>query len=100
MKKPNRRIETLNDILADKKYLLGDQFSLADVAVASYLLYVPQFFRDIDLSRWPNVVRYMKDCASREYYGKAFGENVQQFLIASLETMDGSKKQGMFGGLF
>jgi len=100
LKKPNRRIETLNDLLADNKYLLGDQFSLADVAVASYLLYVPQFFRDIDLSRWPNVVRYMKDCASREYYGKAFGENVQQFLIASLESMDGSKKQGMFGGLF
>ena len=68
--------------------------------MASYLLYVPQFFRDVDLSRWPNVVRYMKDCAVREYYAKAFGENTQQVLLASLENMGDSKKQSMFGGLF
>jgi len=31
-------------------------FSLADVAIASYLLYVPQYFKGVNLSRWPNVI--------------------------------------------
>ena len=97
LKKPNRRIDALDEILSKQTYLLGESFSLADVAVAAYLLYVPQFFRDIDLSRWPNVVRYMKDCASRESYGKAFGPNVQQYLIASLDAMNGDKREKLFG---
>ena len=73
-------------------------FSFADVAVASYLLYVPQFFQGIDLSRWPNVVKYMKRCAERDAYGEAFGSNVQQYLVSSLETMgNGGEKKKLFG---
>merc|ERR1712238_522815 len=56
LKKENKRIDTLDSMLADKEYLVDGGFSLADVAVASYLLYVPQFFKGIDLSRWPNIV--------------------------------------------
>uniref|UniRef100_A0A7S1FRE3 Glutathione transferase n=1 Tax=Corethron hystrix TaxID=216773 RepID=A0A7S1FRE3_9STRA len=102
LKKPNRRVDALDRILAGRQYLLGDgdeNFSLADVAVAAYLLYVPQFFRGIDLGRWPNVVRYMGDCASREAYGKAFGPNVQGSLVAALAAMDGGgeEKKKMFG---
>merc|ERR1712032_1127582 len=47
LKKPNKRIETLDQILSKQEFLLDDTnggFSLADVAVSSYLLYVPQFF--------------------------------------------------------
>jgi glutathione S-transferase len=98
----NRRILRLNQVLADRKFLVGkgETLSVADVAVASYLLYVLQFFPDTDLSSWPHIVRYLKDCASREGYAKAFGSPVQAFLLQKLENMgqEGSKKKilGMF----
>lgn len=98
LKNPNRRIDTLDQILSDQEFLLSSGFSLADVAVASYLLYVPQFFRGIDLSRWPNIVQYMKRCAERPKYGQAFGSQVQQTLIASLDGMGKeSTKKNIFG---
>ncbi len=84
--------------MSENEFLVDGGFSLADVAVASYLLYVPQFFQGIDLSRWPNVVRYMKQCAAREAYGDAFGSNIQQYLVSVLDEMEGEKKKlfGMF----
>ena len=98
----NRRIRQLNQILADRKFLVDDGHSLtiADVAVASYLLYVVQFFPDIDLSHWPQIVRYMKDCASREGYAKAFGKQVQGFLLDKLENMGGDQKKNKMFGMF
>ena len=67
-------------MLSKSEFLVDGGFSLADVAVASYLLYVIQFFPDVDLhSKWPNVVRYMKDCAGREDYAKAFGDMYKGF---------------------
>jgi len=97
LKNSNKRIDMLDSILSEQQYLLGEKFSIADVAVAAYLLYVPQFFRDIDLSRWPNIVRYMKDCASRQAYQQAFGGNVQSFLLASLDSMNDEKRTKLFG---
>jgi len=97
LKKPNRRIDMLDSILAKQEFLVEGGFSVADVAVASYLLYVPQFFQGIDLSRWPNVVRYMKDCASRSAYGEAFGDGVQQYLVGALDAMGGGEKKKLFG---
>lgn len=96
LKKPNKRIDSLDEIFSKQDYLVDGEFSLADVAVASYLLYVPQFFQGIDLSRWPNVVKYMKRCAERPAYGEAFGSNVQQSLVQSLDAMGGGEKK-MFG---
>lgn len=104
LKKPNRRIDTIDQLLSSQAYMTGDNFTIADVAIASYLLYVPQFFQDIDLSRWPNVVRYMQDCANREMYGKAFGKPVQNFLLQKLEIMaqssGSSDKENKLFGLF
>lgn len=97
LKKPNRRIDTMDEILSKQDFLVEGGFSMADVAVASYLLYVPQFFGAIDLSRWPHVVNYMKRCAARPAYGEAFGSNVQEYLLASLEAMEGGEKKKMFG---
>lgn len=119
LKQPNKRIDKLNEMLGgggggEKKggmYLVDDGgFSIADVAVSSYLLYVLQFFPGISLNRWPNLVAYMKNCASRDAYGKAFGKNVQQYLIGSLEEMmveqsgningdgkEGEEKKKLFG---
>jgi len=88
LRKPNRRIDTVNELLSKQEFLIAEGgFSLADVAVASYLLYVLQFFPDVDLTQWPHLVRYMKRCASREAYGKAFGARVQAFLISGLDAM-------------
>lgn len=113
LKKPNRRMQRLNDILSRQQYLVaeatndGNQsnsiFTIADVAVASYLLYVLQFFPDTDLqSQWPDVVRYLKDCASRPAYGQAFGDRVQSYLVQTLSEQqqrqkpDSKKLFGMF----
>jgi len=94
----NRRIEKLNQILSKSSFLVPDGFSLADVAVASYLLYVVQFFPDVELhSKWPHVVRYMKECASREGYKQAFGSNVQGFLLGRLDDMETGKEKKLFG---
>jgi glutathione S-transferase/alpha,alpha-trehalase len=91
----------LDAILSKQEYLVEGGFSLADVAIASYLLYVPQFFKGVDLSRWPNVVQYMKRCAERPAYGKAFGSEVQQYLIQSCDSMggdgEGGDKKKLFG---
>jgi glutathione S-transferase len=96
LNKPNKKIDRLDQILSDQDFLLGGEFTVAVVAVASYLLYVPQFFRGIDLSRWPNVVRYMKTCASRENYAKAFSAELSAYLCETLESMDG-KSNKLFG---
>jgi glutathione S-transferase len=87
LKKPSRRIDTLNSILEKRDYLVGNELTVADVAVSSYLLYVMQFFPDVDLSRWPHMVTYTKKCASRPFYAKAFGENIQKYLVKALEDM-------------
>lgn len=91
LKMPNKRIDTLDQLLSSQDYLVQDKFTVADVAVSSYLLYVLQFFPGIDISRWPNVVRYMKDCVSRKAYGDAFGSQVQGFLQQALKEMDDEK---------
>jgi len=104
LRDPNqRRILKLEEILSKQEYVVSNEFSLADVAIASYLLYVVQFFPDVKLSQWKNVVAYMKRCAERPAYGKAFGDNVQGFLMQKLtqeaERPDEPEKK-MFGGLF
>jgi glutathione S-transferase len=44
-------------------YLGGEVFGVSDVAVASYLLFVPQFFPRINLAKWPAISAYMLRCA-------------------------------------
>ena len=61
-------------------------FGVADVAVGSYLLYVPQFFPEVSFERWPNIVAFMKACASRPAYAEAYGEDVAAFLVDKCES--------------
>ncbi|KAG7354617.1 glutathione S-transferase, C-terminal domain containing protein [Nitzschia inconspicua] len=92
----NPKIYKLNQLLQERSFLVGDEISVADVAVASYLLYVVQFFPDVDLSTWPSMVQYMKRCASREEYGMAFGNRVQEFLLDKLDKMGSDRKEKLF----
>ena len=102
LRNANRRIDRLDQLLSQSDFLISDGFTLADVAVASYLLYIIQFFPDVDLyQRWPHVVRYMKDCAGRDEYAKAFGERTQGFCLQRLGDMEaGSGKEKKLFGMF
>mmetsp|Transcript_19682 Transcript_19682/g.29132 ORF Transcript_19682/g.29132 Transcript_19682/m.29132 type:complete len:249 (-) Transcript_19682:90-836(-) len=99
LKKPNKRIDTLNEILGKTEFLVDNEFSVADVAIASYLLYVVQFFPGIDLTAngWDNIVRYMITCASRPAYAQAFGSDLQAYLVGSLGEMGKAKSNKLFG---
>lgn len=71
----------LENILSKSEWLVDNTFSVADVAVGSYLNYVPLFFRNVRPSSRPNLVKYMRRCAEREAFSKAFGnEHAQQIL--------------------
>ena len=101
LKQPNNRIDRLERLLLLQQGVLVPNagFSVADVAVASYLLYVVQFFPKVDLSsRWPTIVNYMKEAASRPAYGESFGQDVQAYLVDKLSATpsDKKKKFGMF----
>lgn len=106
LRKPNKRINRLEEILqansVDGSILLVPDagFSCADVAVSSYLLYTLQFFPNVleDMSQWPNIQSYMQACARRQNYAKAFGNNVQEFLVEKLQNAPGdSQKKKLFG---
>lgn len=69
----------LEDILGKQEWIAGDEFSVADVAVASYLNYVPLFFSRVDLRATPSVCRYMYQCSQRPAFKTAFGNIVRRF---------------------
>jgi len=89
-------IRRLDELLADNEFIMGDTFSVADVAIGAYLLYVPQFFPDVDVTKWPNVQRYMKQLCARDAYVRAFGAGVASQLTALLSRKPDSKLFGLF----
>merc|ERR1719313_2567197 len=94
-----RSVATLERILGEKEWLVGDTFSVADVAVGAYLNYVPIFFRNADLSATPNTVRYMQRCAERPEFVSAFGvqhANLVQAKCAEWLAKDPSSSGGLF----
>jgi len=60
----------LNQILVKQPFLLGDEFSVVDVAVGSILAYIPIMLK-LDLSEYPAVVDYIKRISERPAYQKA-----------------------------
>jgi glutathione S-transferase len=72
-----RAVATLETIFSDREWLVGEgdgKFSVADVAVGSYLNYVPIFFPNADLSKTPAIAKYMQRCAERPAFAQAFGD--------------------------
>jgi glutathione S-transferase len=62
----------LNQILEKQPFLLGDELSVADVAVGSILAYIPMMLK-LDLSEYPAVVDYIKRISERPAFQKAIG---------------------------
>lgn len=86
-------LDTLDAILAKQPYLNGDSFSVSDVAVGSYLLYLPLFFPDIFPIKQKNVWEYMQRLAAREACPLPYKEG----MAAAVERSGGG---GSIGGLF
>eukprot|EP00882_Tetradesmus_deserticola_P012388 GHRQ01013129.1.p1 GENE.GHRQ01013129.1~~GHRQ01013129.1.p1 ORF type:complete len:175 (+),score=85.24 GHRQ01013129.1:132-656(+) len=68
----------LDSVLASREYLEGGAFSVSDVAVGAYLLYIPAFFPQLDLSPYPNVVAYMQRLAARPACAATVAARAQQ----------------------
>ncbi len=62
----------LNQILEQQQFLVGDEFTAADVAVGSILVYIPMMLQ-LDLSEYPAVVDYTKRMTERPAFQKAIG---------------------------
>jgi glutathione S-transferase len=67
-----RLLNPLNQIFEQQTFLLGEQFSMADVAVGSTLAYIPMMLK-LDLSAYPAVVNYIKRISERPAFQKAIG---------------------------
>jgi glutathione S-transferase len=87
MRQPNQKVKRLDDLLAQNEWIIGETFTVADVAIASYGLYVLLFFPDVSLAKhWPNLTRYLLKAAQRPHYGTAFGPSMQKQLVNKLQA--------------
>ena len=62
----------LNQIFEKQQFLLGDELTVADVAVGSILGYIPMMLK-LDLSEYPAVVDYIKRISERPAFQKTIG---------------------------
>lgn len=63
----------LNEIFSRQPFLLGDEFSVADVAVGSILCYIPIMLK-LDISAYPAVGDYIKRLSVRPAFKKTIGQ--------------------------
>jgi glutathione S-transferase len=64
----DKPLGVLNKTLAGRKYLVGESFSVADLNVASILAWGKM--ARLDLSKHPDVTRWLDSCFSRPAYGR------------------------------
>jgi glutathione S-transferase len=62
----------LNQIFDKQSFLLGEEFTVADVAVGSILAYIPIMLK-LDLSDYPAVVNYIQRISERPAFKKSIG---------------------------
>ena len=70
-----RLLNPLNQIFEQQTFLVGEQFSVADVAVGSTLAYIPIMLK-LDLSAYPAVINYIKRMSERPAFQKAIGGRI------------------------
>lgn len=66
-----RYLEPVNNILGNSAFMLGEEFSVVDVAIGSILAYIPMMFKDIDLSLYPHIQSYLQRLGDRPAFRKA-----------------------------
>ena len=93
-----RSVATLERLLGEREWLVGGEFSVADVAVGSYLNYVPIFFPDTDLSSTPATAEYMRRCARRPAFAAAFGDGHAALVEQKAEAWLSADAAGAAGG--
>ena len=71
-KETPRLMQPLSELFERQPFVLGEQFSVADVAVGSLLSYIPMMLK-LDLSSYPGVTSYMQRMAERPAFAKAIG---------------------------
>jgi glutathione S-transferase len=69
-KETPKLLTPLNHILSKHPYILGDEFSVVDVAVGSILAYIPMMLK-MDLSDYPEVVNYIQRLSARPAFQTA-----------------------------
>ncbi len=62
-------LAVLDGALAGRKFLLGDSFTIADLNLASVLSWA--LLVKMDLSKTPNVARWLGECCARPSFAKA-----------------------------
>lgn len=67
----------LSKMLQSQPFILGTEFSVADVAVGSILAYVPIMLK-LDLSEYPGVVDYINRINERPAFQKTIGQRNPQ----------------------
>ncbi|MBN3869165.1 glutathione S-transferase family protein [Nostoc sp. JL33] len=65
-----RLLTPLNEIFSKQPFLLGNELTVADVAVGSILNYIPMILK-LDLSSYPAVLNYMKQLSERPAFQKS-----------------------------
>ncbi|MEH2464812.1 glutathione S-transferase family protein [Nostoc sp.] len=65
-----RLLTPLNEIFSKQPFLLGNEFSVVDVAVGSILNYIPIMLK-LDLNSYPAVLNYMKQLSERPAFQKS-----------------------------
>lgn len=67
-----RLLNPLNQILEQQPFLLGEDFSVVDVAVGSILAYILMMLK-LDLAAYPAILNYIKRLSERSAFPKLFG---------------------------
>ena len=99
--KPNKVLDKFDLLLRQSDWLVDNTFGVADVAVGSYLNYVPVFFGSINMAQRPGIAKYMLRCAKRPNFEKAFGSDHTSAVLSQesrwLGEVDTKKSPKNFG---
>jgi glutathione S-transferase len=68
-----RLLTPLNALLEKQSFLVGDRFTVADVAVGSLLAYVPMMLK-LNFDEYPAVADYVKRLTERPAFAKSIGK--------------------------
>ncbi|MEM9539856.1 MAG: glutathione S-transferase family protein [Cyanobacteria bacterium P01_E01_bin.42] len=67
-----RTLTSLNEVLDDRHFLMGEEFTVADIAAGSLLSYVP-LVMDLDFADYPHVTDYVRRIIERPAYQQTIG---------------------------